>query len=92
MKKLMSIIVSCIILIFISACSHNESVPNYNNESTLISKRYSIDKELLEHDGDKISWKLEYPVLNNEENYYSEVNGFLRIWSQSDRVLLWFND
>lgn len=43
----------------------------------MINKSYVVDKELLEHDDDKISWKLEYPVLNNENNYYSEVKGLL---------------
>lgn len=77
MKKVSSILVCILFLSFVNACSHNGCVPNYNNESTLISKSYIVDKKLLEHDGDKISWKLEYPVLNNEKNYYSEVNGLL---------------
>ncbi len=85
MKKVMSILVCIFFLGFLNACSHNEPIPNYNNESIIMNKSYIVDNELLKHDGDKISWELEYPVLNNESNYY--YTGNYEITEQTENIV-----
>lgn len=74
MKKIMSVLVCVLLLEFLNACSNNENIPIYNNENTLIDKSYIINNQILENDGIKISWKLEFPVLDNENDYYNEIN------------------
>ena len=46
-------------------------------EKIPLTEKYIIDKKLLEYNNDKISWKLECPVLNGESDYYNEVNALL---------------
>ena len=77
MKKVISLMICFLFVGFLDACSHKESVPSYNNDSTLVDKSYVIDNKILEQEEKKVTWNLEYPVLNNESNYYSEVNNIL---------------
>ena len=46
-------------------------------ENTTQNNTTLIDNELLEYSDDKITWKLEYPVLNSETNQYDKVNSLL---------------
>lgn len=63
----------CFLSFFVNACSYNVYLPDYDD----VSKNYIISNEFSEYNNDKISWKLEYPVLNSDSDYYNEVNTLL---------------
>lgn len=50
---------------------------NTTQDNTTQNNTTLIDNELLEYSDDKITWKLEYPVLNNESDQYDKVNTLL---------------
>ena len=69
MEKVIKICLCTLVLVFLNACVYNEAMPD--------DKKYIINNELIEHDGENISLELEYPVLDNENDYYKEVNRLL---------------
>ena len=55
----------------------NVTQENATQDNTTQDNTTLIDNELLEYSDDKISWKLEYPVLNSESDQYDKVNTLL---------------
>ena len=58
----------------IEDCTTQEKV---TQENTIQNNTTLIDNELLEYNDAKITWKLEYPVLNSENDQYDKVNTLL---------------
>ena len=73
MKKYVFII--CLLLCLTGCTTHvNLNTPeqtqeNATQDNTTQNNTTLIDNELLEYSDDKISWKLEYPVLNSESSH-----------------------